>query len=85
MKWRRYRFQTESVDDPRPLIFNPKYPWWCTGYAGDESYATIVAYLPDEENLLNYWDDASDVDYTEEEEITFSGRFPKPEYFKDSQ
>jgi hypothetical protein len=30
--WRRYRFRTKSVDDERPLIFNPAYPWWCSGY-----------------------------------------------------
>lgn len=81
--WKRYRFKTESVDDPRPLIFNPKYPWWCTGEAGDGSYATIVAYLPANEDLLRYWDDASDVELTTEKSIEFSGRFPKPEYFKD--
>lgn len=83
VKWRRYRFKTESVEDYRPLIFNPKYPWWCSGEAVDGSYATIVAYLPENEDLLKYWDDADDVEYTEEKEIEFSGRFPKPDYFKD--
>ena len=79
MKWRRYRFYTKAVDDYRPLIFNPAYPWWCSGYA-DES-AVIVAYLPADELLSRYWDDASQVEYTEEEAITFSERFPKPEYY----
>ena len=79
--WKRYRFKTKSVDDYRPIIFNPKYPWWCSGYAGDESYATIVCYLPRKENLKKYWDDAFDIDFTEEEKVEFSDRFPKPEYF----
>lgn len=82
IKWRRYRFYTKSVDDYRPLVFNPKYPWWCSGYAADESYATIVAYLPENEDLSKYWDDAFGVEYTEHETIEFSGRFPKPKYFK---
>lgn len=80
--WLRYRFKTKAVSDSRPVIFNPKYPWWCTGYASDDSYATIVAYLPKDENLTRYWDDAFDIEYTEESEIKFSGRFPKPSYYK---
>ena len=80
-QWRRYRFYTKAVDDPRPLVFNPAYPWWRSGYAGDGSSATIVAYLPANEPLDRYWDDAFDVDYTIEETITFSDRFPKPAYY----
>jgi len=79
--WKRYRFETASVDDYRPLIFNPKYPWWCSGYHGDMSKAIIVAYLPSDEDLKKYWDDAEEITFTEEKEITFSDRFPKPEYF----
>ena len=80
MNWKRYRFQTNSVDDPRPLIFNPRYPYWITGEAGDGSFTTIVAYLPEGEDLYKYWDDAQDVDFQEREEITFTSRFPKPDY-----
>jgi hypothetical protein len=81
MKWVRYRFYTKSVDDYRPLVFNPKYPWWCSGYAGDESYAVIIAYLPKRESLKKYWNDAYEIDKTEEDKISFSDRFPKPDYF----
>ena len=84
-KWRRYRFKTGAIDDPRPLIFNPKYPWWISGYDGMMTeYAVIVAYLPADEDLLKYWDDADEVDFTEEEKIEFSSRFPKPDYFKET-
>lgn len=79
MNWIRYRFKTRAIDDYRPLIFNPKYPWWCSGFSDKE--AVIIAYLPGNEDLFEYWDDASDIEYTEHDEITFSGRFPKPEYF----
>lgn len=61
-KWRRYRFYTKSIDDYRPLVFNERYPWWCSGTTaiGDDSpeVAIIVAYLPAEEDILKYWDDA---------------------------
>lgn len=79
MNWIRYRFKTRAVDDYRPLIFNPKYPWWCSGET--DKYAVIIAYLPKEESLLKYWDDAFDVDSEEKESIEFTDRFPKPDYF----
>jgi hypothetical protein len=82
-KWRRYRFRTNSVEDYRPLVFNPKYPWWCSGFAGDMSSATIVAYLPASEDLKKYWDDAFEIEFTEEDKITFSDRFPKPSYYNE--
>lgn len=80
--WKRYRFYTHAIEDYRPLIFNPKYPWWCSGYKDD--CAIIVAYLPKDEDLFKYWDDAYDIDFTEHKSIEFSGRFPKPEYFIES-
>lgn len=90
-KWRRYRFLTNSVDDERPLIFNPSYPWWIGGYGlggtVDEpiyANAVIVAWLPVNEDLKKYWDDAHDIDFTEHEKIEFTERFSKPEYYIES-
>lgn len=94
MKWKRYRFCTHAVDDYRPLLFNPKYPWWCSGY-GELSplpdvdpeyleYAVIVAYLPEDIDLYEYWDDAFDITFDIMDEIVFTTRFPKPDYFKES-
>lgn len=82
MKWIRYRFQTRSIDDYRPIIFNPKYPWWCSG-ENDET-ATIIAWLPKGEKLKKYWDDATNIEFTEHEKIEFTSRFPKPSYFVES-
>lgn len=83
-KWRRYRFYTESVDDYRPLNFNPHFPWWCSGEAADGTSATIIAWLPKEENLSEYWDDAFDIEYSEHDEIYFTSRFPKPDSFEEA-
>lgn len=80
MNWIRYRFKTYAVSDYRPLIFNPAFPWWCSG-TGDD-YAVIVAYLPEDKDLYDYWDDAFEIDYTIETEINFSSRFPKPDYYE---
>ena len=77
MKWIRYRFYSQ-IEDYRPVLFNPAYPWWCTGYT-DES-AIIIAYLPIDEPLLKYWPEAESID-SEHRELFFSDRFPKPEYY----
>lgn len=82
--WRRYRFYTRSVGDYRPLIFNPRYPWWCSATAGDGESVSIVAYLPTDEPLERYWDDAFDVEHTDEDTITFSSRFPKPASYQET-
>ena len=79
--WARYRFKTKHTGDYRPLIFNPKYPWWCTG--SGEDYAIIVAYLPPTEKLEDYWEDADFVEYDPMDRIIFNERFPKPEYFEE--
>ena len=77
----KYRFTTKNVEDYRPLIFNPKYPWWCSGISGDNTYAIIICYLPKEEDLFKYWDDAKNIEITEDVEIEFNSRFPKPNWF----
>lgn len=76
----RYRFKTKSVEDCRPLVdLAPiQMPWWCTGYAIDGSYATIVCYLPNAVRLQHYWDDAYDIESEYRKEITYTDRFPKP-------
>ena len=86
-KLKRYRFYTRFVDDPRPLIdlATIKMPWWCTGYAGDNSYAVIVCYLPEDEPLTKYWDDAFDIDVEDATEIKYTDRFPKPHWCCDEK
>lgn len=84
MKLVRYRFKTKSVYDYRPLIDmkNIQMPWWCSGEACDGSYAIIICYLPENEELDKYWDDAYDVEYASCDEITYTDRFTKPEWIK---
>jgi hypothetical protein len=55
MKWVRYIFQTQAVDDYRPLVYNPAYPWWRSGESADGEYVTIIAWLPDYEELQTYY------------------------------
>jgi hypothetical protein len=79
--WKRYRFKTKSIEDYRPIEFNPNYPWWCSG-TGDD-HVVIICYLPKDEDLLQYWDDAYDIECESRGSIEFSERFPKPSYFID--
>ena len=82
----RYRFKTKSVEDWRPLIDlkDIGMPYWCSGEGGcgSDSYAIIICYLPNDEDLLKYWDDAYDIDVQYVDDIEYSSRFPKPEYLK---
>lgn len=84
MRLVRYRFKTKSVDDYRPLIdmADIQMPWWCSGQATDDSYVIIVCYLPEDEELEKYWDDAYDVDYWSCNQIKYTDRFPKPKWIK---
>ena len=81
----KYRFKTKAVDDYRPLVDmkDIQMPYWCTGTAADGTYVTIVCYLPKSEDLFKYWDDAYDVDKTSVDTITYTGRFPKPNWIKE--
>lgn len=81
-KYIRYRFKTKAIDDYRPLkeMKDIQMPYWCSGYG--EDYAIIICYLPKETDLKEYWDDAYDIEEQEKEEITYTDRFPKPDWIK---
>lgn len=75
----RARFKA-NPDDPRPITWPIKHPYWITGYAGDDSYSTVVAYADDLDYIKTNWPEAADIEFTEETEYKFTGRFPKPEW-----
>ncbi len=80
--WSMYRFKTKAIDDFRPLIFNPKYPWHCVSIS--KEYAEIIAYIPDSGNdagLRQYWDDAFDISLQHKRFIEFTSEFAKPSWF----
>lgn len=83
----RYRFKTKSVDDPRPLkdLKTIGMPYWISGDVIDNRTfsivgSVIICYLPKGVDLKEYWDDAFDVDAQERSEITYTDRFPKPDW-----
>ena len=76
----RIRFKV-NPDDPRPVNWPIKHPYWVTGYAGDDSYAIVVSYADDRQYILENWPDAIELEVQEVEGYLFTGRFPKPEWF----
>lgn len=82
MRLIRYRFKTNAVDDFRPLVDmkDIQMPWWCSGEAMDGSYVIIICYLPEDETLEKYWDDAYDIESDSCSEIKYTDRFHKPDW-----
>lgn len=79
MSWHRYRFHA-NLDDPRPVEFPPPGPYWISGEG--EDYSIVVAFLPSDVDLRRYWPEASDVDHEDCEAITYTSRFPKPDWYE---
>lgn len=77
----RYRFHANE-DDYRPILWPPLGPYWCSGYG--DGYSIVIAYLPKDANLFDYWPEADNIDSEERDEITFSDRFAKPSWWDDS-
>lgn len=76
--WLRHRFQA-NLADPRPVTFPPPGPYWVSGLG--EDYAIVVAYLPPDVEVSTYWPEAKEVESEERASLTFTDRFPKPEWW----
>ena len=74
----RARFKANE-NDYRPVNWPVKHPFWCSGYG--EGYSIVVAYADNEQEILENWPEATDIESEEVTEYHFSGRFPKPEWF----
>lgn len=74
----RVRFKTFAADY-RPVVFPPKYPWWCTGT--NDTHATIVTYADFEDQIYTYWPEAEDIDTIDCLGVVFSARFPPPSWW----
>jgi hypothetical protein len=88
--WNRVRFTlSEAIDDFRPIEWPVLGPYWCTGHVANSDFSKylpiIVAYWPSDklDELRKFWPEfKGEFDFVEEKEtITFSDRFPKPDYW----
>lgn len=76
----RIRFKANQ-NDYRPIKWPVKYPYWCSGYG--EDYSVVISFADSIEYIKENWPEASDIDVTEVEKVTFSGRFPKPDWYNE--
>lgn len=74
----RCRFKA-NPDDPRPVNWPVKHPYWVTGYG--DSCSIIVAYADNEEEIYKNWPEAQDLDSEHVEGYVFTDRFQKPDWF----
>jgi hypothetical protein len=79
--WLWARFKTPS-DDFRPVKWKPPGPFWHTGYNSVDD-SVIVAYVKDREQIKEYWPDAYEIDCEQRDEIRYSSRFQKPDWFQE--
>lgn len=78
-KLMRVRFEV-PCEDYRPVRWPIKYPYWCSGTT--DSSSVLVAYTESLLQLLEYWPDAINVDVMDPDAtISFSGRFPRPDWY----
>jgi Ni/Co efflux regulator RcnB len=80
--WRRHRFYTSS-EDYRPIKWPPPGPYWCSGETDDAFI--LIAYIPQNVKLEDYWPEAERAEFTDEDEIIFSDRFAKPDWWPPPQ
>lgn len=76
----RCRFK-QPTEDPRPINWPIKHPYWVSGEG--EGYHIIVAYADDEAEIRTNWPEAADLDSNAADAYTFTGRFPKPQWFEE--
>lgn len=82
----RARFYIKKIDcnnDYRPIKWPIKYPYWCTGENADSFI--IVAYVNNVEQIMELWPEAYSVESEEVQDIVFTSRFPKPEWYNEEE
>lgn len=72
----------ECEGDYRPVKWPIQYPYWCTGE--NANYFILVAYVDNINKLMDLWPEATNIDSEEVDKIVFSGRFPKPDWYKEN-
>ena len=81
-KWIRARFHA-NYEDSRPVKWPPPGPFWESGFAANEEYSVVIAYVKTEDQIKEFWPEADNIDATHGESIVFSGRFQKPSWWNE--
>lgn len=78
MSWIRARFEA-NLDDSRPVKWPPPGPFWESGF--NDEHAIVIAYVKNEKQIHEYWPEANNLDCVSVENIVFTDRFQKPEWW----
>lgn len=70
-----------NADDPRPINWPVKHPFWVSGYCADGSHAIVVSYADNYEYIYSNWPDAENIESESTNGYAFTERFPKPTWF----
>ncbi len=73
----RIRFKA-NPEDPRPINWPVKHPYWITG--SGVGYSIVVSYADDEEYIRENWPEAKDLEVTDVDGYVFTDRFPRPNW-----
>lgn len=76
----RARFYTDEADF-RPIEWPIKYPYWRSGETDRSN--VLIAYADSLDDIKRLWPEAYNIDYDKVDNITFTTRFPKPEWYKE--
>ena len=76
----RARFYTDE-DDFRPVEWPIKYPYWRSGETHRANI--LIAYADSVEDIKRLWPEAYQIEWDEVDEIVFTSRFPKPDWYKE--
>lgn len=78
----RSRFKANG-NDYRPIKWPPPGPYWCSGYDSEDN-SILIAYSETKQQIKEFWPEAFDIE-SEEQEISFTERFPKPDWYEEPQ
>ena len=79
---RFYVNKDKCNNDYRPVIWPISYPYWCTGES--ETSYILMAYVDTIDKLYEQWPEVENVNTLEKDIITFSDRFPKPDWYNNN-
>lgn len=71
-------------EDPRPVDWPIKHPFWVTGITATKSgvwWVVVVAYADDVAEIRTNWPEAHEIESEPADKYVFSARFPKPDWF----
>ena len=81
----RVRFYV-NPRDPRPVKWPPPGPFWVSGFSVGgrmPEQVVVIAYVERLEQVREYWPEARIDSFQVVDEVRFSSRFPKPDWWED--